>query len=396
MSTDIVKIKQSFNSLRIAIVHDYLVQDGGAERVFTSFKKIFPQADVHVLIHNPKHTHPDFKNQKINTAFINTWPFAKRYYQWYLPLLPLAAEHLDFKNYDLILSSSSSFAKGIIVPATAKHICYLHTPTRFLWEDRIGYLADLPQPALIRTLLPPLLHRLRGWDYQAAQRPDILLTNSVTSQIRIKRHYRRESQVIHPPVDTHRIPLSRHPGTYWLTGGRLVPYKRFDLIVKAFNKLNMPLIIFGKGPEMRHLKKLAGKKIKFVGQINDTEKIKLYRYSTGFIHPQIEDFGITAIEAMSAGKPVIAYGKGGASETILPGKTGTFIDMQTWEDIGDAVIRHKPNNFDPATIRRHAESFSHKNFESKLLDSLCHALNISNQENEEFELLESAYAAYLN
>ncbi|MBU2566794.1 glycosyltransferase [Patescibacteria group bacterium] len=396
MSTDTEQIKQKINSLRVAIVHDYLVQDGGAERVFTALKKIFPSADIHVLIHNPKRTHSDFKDAKIKTAFLNNWPFAKRYYQWYLPLLPLATEHLNFNGYDLILSSSSSFAKGIIVPATAKHICYLHTPTRFLWEDRIGYLADLPQPALIRAVLPPLLHRLRGWDYQAAQRPDLILTNSVTSQIRIKRHYRRDSQVIHPPVDTHRIPLSRHEGTYWLTGGRLVPYKRFDLIVKAFNKLNMPLIIFGTGPELKNLKKLASKKTKFVGQINDTEKTKLYRYSSGFIHPQIEDFGITAIEAMSAGRPVIAYGKGGASETILPGITGTFIDMQTWEDIGDAVIRHKKNNFDPVSIRKHAETFSHQNFENKLLESLSRFLNLSTQESDELALLESAYAAYLN
>jgi glycosyltransferase involved in cell wall biosynthesis len=390
------RIKEKLSDLRIALVHDYLVQDGGAERVFSSFNKIFPTADAHVLLHNPKKSHKDFADKKIHTSFLQKWPLAKRYYQWYLPLMPLAAEHLDFSNYDLVLSSSSSFAKGIIVPAHAKHICYLHTPTRFLWENRINYIADLPHPAFIRAGLPWLLHRMRSWDKQASERADTMITNSQTSRRRIKRYYNRDAQVIHPPVDTNHIQFSRHEGEYWLAGGRLVPYKRFDLIVKAFAKLNVPLIVFGTGPELKKLKRMAGKKTKFVGAVDDLEKVRLYRRAKGFINPQIEDFGITAVEAMAAGRPVIAYGVGGAAETVLPGKTGKFIDHQTWEDIGDAIIRHKHTDYNTKEIRSFAESFSHENFEKKLLQAIAVTLKLEDPIEEELSLIEDSYAPYLN
>ena len=396
MLTDAQTIKHKLSELRIALVHDYLVQDGGAERVLSALQNILPGADTHVIIYNPKRCHQDFKKKNIKTSFLNNWPLIKNYYQWYLPLLPLAAEHLDFKGYDLVISSSSSFAKGIIVPSGTKHICYLHTPTRFLWENRIGYLADLPQPSFIRAILPFVLHRMRQWDVMAAERPDVMLTNSQTSRLRILRYYRRDAQVIHPPVDTDNIQLSRHEGAYWLAGGRLVPYKRFDLIVKAFNKLNLPLIIFGTGPELKRLKKIAGKKTKFAGAVSDQEKTKLYRYAIGYINPQIEDFGITAVEAMAAGRPVIAYGKGGAAETIIPGKTGTFIDIQSWEDIGDAVIRFRSESFDPLTIRKHAESFSIQVFENKILSTLAKHMSLIDPIEEELAFMESTYEAYLH
>jgi len=394
MPVDIVELKHKLSGLRIALAHDYLVQDGGAERVLAAFQRIFPQAHTHVIIHNPKRSHPDFARQNIRTSFLNSWPLAKNYYQWYLPLLPVAAEHLDFSGYDLVLSSSSSFAKGIIVPARAKHVCYLHTPTRFLWENRIGYLADLQYPSFIRAALPFILHQMRIWDRMAADRPDTMLTNSETSRKRIWRHYRREAQVIHPPVDTDHIPLSRHPGEYWLAGGRLVAYKRFDLVVKAFSKLNVPLIIFGVGPELKKLKRLAGPKTKFVGLVKDEEKTRLYRYAYGFIHPQIEDFGITAVEAMAAGRPVIAYGQGGAAETVIPGRTGVYIESQAWEDIGDAVIRHRAESYDPKEIRAHAETFSFNNFEKKILRQVVKVMEL--EDDEEPTLLDDAYGTYFD
>jgi len=390
------RIKEKLSNIRIALVHDYLVQDGGAERVFAAFNKIFPDADAHVLLHNPKKSHKDFAEKKIQTSFLQKWPLAKRYYEWYLPFMPLAAEHLDFSNYDLVLSSSSSFAKGIIVPAHAKHVCYLHTPTRFLWENRINYIADLPHPAFVRIGLPWLLHRMRSWDKQASERADSMLTNSQTSRRRIKRYYNRDAQVIHPPVDTNNIHFSRHDGEYWLAGGRLVPYKRFDLVVTAFAKLNMPLIVFGTGPELKKLKSIAGKKTKFVGTVDDQEKTRLYRRAIGFINPQIEDFGITAVEAMAAGRPVIAYGIGGAAETVLPGKTGKFIEYQTWEDIGDAIIRHKNSDYNPKDIRNFAESFSHENLEKKILQAFAATLKLEDPIEEELALIEESYAPYLN
>ncbi len=202
--------------------------------------------------------------------------------------------------------------------------------------------------------------------------------------------------MIHPPVDTNHIQFSRHEGEYWLAGGRLVPYKRFDLIVKAFAKLNVPLIVFGTGPELKKLKRMAGKKTKFVGAVDDLEKVRLYRRAKGFINPQIEDFGITAVEAMAAGRPVIAYGVGGAAETVLPGKTGKFIDHQTWEDIGDAIIRHKHTDYNTKEIRSFAESFSHENFEKKLLQAIAVTLKLEDPIEEELSLIEDSYAPYLN
>lgn len=376
MEPDIQTIKEELKNKRIALVHDYLVQDGGAERVLAAFQRIFPEADTHVLVHNPKRTHADFKGKNIKTSFLNSWPLAKNFYQWYLPMLPIATEHIDLSGYDLILTSSSSFAKGVITPAGSTHFCYLHTPTRFLWEHRIGYLADLQQPRLIRSALPWTLHRLRLWDKMAAERPDHLFTNSQTSRLRIKRHYNREAEVIYPPVDIEHIPMSRHPGEYWLAGGRLVAYKRFDIIVKAFAKLNAPLIVFGIGPELRRLKRMAGRKTTFAGAISDEQKTKLFRHAKGFIHPQVEDFGITAIEAMAAGRPIIAFGQGGASETVVPGKTGTYIEAQNWEDIGDAVIRHKPEAYKPEEIRAHAEKFAFDIFEGKILRQMANRLKI--------------------
>lgn len=349
--------------LKIALVHDYLIQDGGAERVLDALQSLFPDAPTFTLLADPKH--PQTKGT-IRTSFLQSWPFAIRLYQWYLPFMPVAIEHLDLTGYDLVISSSSSFAKGIIVPPGTIHLCYCHTPTRFLWQDRIGYLNDVPAPRLMRTVLPHILHSLRIWDRLAAERPDHMLTNSTISKDRIRRYYNREAEIIYPPVDIQKIPLSTNPGTYWLAGGRLVGYKRFDLVVKAFAKLNLPLKIFGTGPEEKKLRAIAGKNTEFLGYIRDEEKIRLYQDAIGFFYPQVEDFGITAIEAMASGKPVIAYNKGGAAETVIDGVTGIHIAQQSWEAIGNAVIRFDASRFDPATIRRHAEHFSIQRFSQAL------------------------------
>jgi glycosyltransferase involved in cell wall biosynthesis len=349
--------------LRVALVHDYLVQDGGAERVLAALQEIYPNAPTFTLFYDPDRAHPSFRGKDIRTSMLQKWPFTKRHENWTLPFMPMAVEHLDFTGYDLVLSSSSSFAKGVIAAPGAMHVCYLHTPTRFLWQERMSYVNDLPQPRIVKSVLPHFLHRLRMWDRLAAERPDVLVTNSETSRRRIKRYYGRDSTILHPPVDVHTIPRSDGPGSYWLTGGRLVGYKKFDLTVRAFAKLNLPLKVFGIGPELPRLKTLAGPNTEFLGHVRDDDKANLYRNAIGFIHPQVEDFGITAVEAMAAGKPVIAYGEGGSRETIRDGITGHVIEAQTWEDIGDAVIRFDPSAFDPIAIRAHAELFSKQRFQ---------------------------------
>lgn len=363
-----------YADLRVALVHDYLVQDGGAERVLSVLQRMFPHAPTFVLMHNPKRVPEHFQGKDIRTSFLQKWPFATRAYQAYLPFMPMAVEHLDLSAYDLVLSSSSSFAKGVIAAPQSIHVCYCHTPTRFLWQERLSYLNDLPQPRLARFFLPPLLHRLRQWDRLAAERPDMMLTNSQTSQQRIRRYYGRDAEVLHPPVDISGIPPANGPGTFWLAGGRLVGYKRFDLVVQAFSKLGLPLVIFGIGPELNKLRRLAAPNIRFVGRVSDEEKGRLYRDAIAFVSPQLEDFGLTMVEAMAAGRPVITYGQGGGKEIVIDGITGIHLENQNWETLAECVRAFKPQRFDPNTIRARANDFAPEHFGRKLTDIIDHAL----------------------
>ncbi len=356
--------------MKVAIVHDYFVQDGGAERVCLALHQLFPEAPIFTLFHDPDRTHAGFRDATFVPSYLNTYPGAPSLYQAYLPLMPRAVESLDVRGYDLVLSSSSSFAKGVIASPHALHVSYIHTPTRFLWEDRYEYVQRLRASRILSTLLPPVVHRLRVWDTLAAARPDVIITNSLTSQARIKRYYRRESSVIHPPVDVETIPLSSATGTYWLGGGRLVGYKRFDLIVHAFNELGLPLKLFGTGPELRRLQRMARPNIEFLGHVSESHKHELFGHAIGFLYPQMEDFGITLVEAMAAGKPVLAYGRGGASETVLHGTTGLLVDEQSPRAFIDAIRAFDPSRFQAAAIRAHAEQFSVQRFKDELLVSL--------------------------
>lgn len=360
---------------KVALVHDYLIQDGGAERTLLALHEMFPRAPIFTLFHVPGNVHKGFKHADIRPTRLNKFPFAKSNYQWYLPFMAEAIESIDLTGFDLVISSCSSFAKGVITDPESLHICYLHTPTRFLWQERLDYVHDLPQPKLIKRFLPRYLHKLRTWDRLAAERPDIIVTNSQISKARIKRFYQRDASIIEPPVEIERIPLSTKPGSYWLTGGRLVPYKRFDLVVRAFAKLNLPLKIFGQGPERSRLEKMAGSRTEFLGHIPEQNKIELFQNAIAFLHPQIEDFGITAVEAMAAGRPIIAFGQGGAAETVLDGVTGQFFEVQCWEDIGNAAIRFDPGKYDPRRIRAHAERFSKARFKERMTELIDSALS---------------------
>ncbi|MFH1621307.1 MAG: glycosyltransferase [Patescibacteria group bacterium] len=362
--------------LKVALVHDFLIQDGGAERVLACFQRMFPSAPTYVLIHDKSRMHPPFKSTEIRSSFLNSLPQAVNRYQWYVPLMPMAVEQMDFSGFDLVISSSSLFVKGIIVPPGTTHVCYCHTPTRFLWQERFGYVHEDAPPWIMRAAISILVHRLRPWDRMAADRPHAMVTNSRVSQERIRHFYKRESTVIHPPVDVERVTVSNTPGSFFLTGGRLVGYKRFDLVVHGFRALNLPLKIFGVGSELARLKKIAGPKTEFLGQISDEEKFNLYRNAIAFIQPQLEDFGITAIEAMAAGKPVISYGKGGAEETVIPGKSGLHMNEQSPKAVIQAVRSFKPEMFDPLVIREHAEKFSNTRFEKEFSEFLNKLLNV--------------------
>lgn len=354
------------SNLRVALIHDHLAQDGGAERVLRAFMETYPGAPVFTLVYNRDEANAWFRDKDIRTSFIQHLPGSQRFYQWYLPLMPTAVERYDLRGFDVVLSSSASFAKGVITDPHTVHVCYLHSPTRYLWNDTVSYVNNLRYARLLKVVAMFVLTRLRQWDRLAADRVDHFIVNSTFVGQRLKKYYRRSGQVIYPPVDIQRFAVQEKIGRYYLTGGRLVPYKNFDLVIEAFNRLGLPLKIFGSGPAEKKLRAMAKSNIEFVGRLDDAEMGKLFGQAIAFINPQEEDFGITVIEAMAAGRPVIAYAAGGALETVKPGVTGTFFHDQEWEALADTVIRFSPEAFDPQKIRAWAETFSTEHFREQI------------------------------
>lgn len=356
--------------MKIALVHDHLAQDGGAENVLRAFCELWPEAPVHVVVYNPKNANKFFQGKDVRTSLIQKMPFGVRKYQWYVGMMPAAVESFDLSSFDVVLSSSSSFAKGVVTRPGTLHITYCHTPTRFLWSDTHSYVQELGVNPLLKKVLPVFLSRVRVWDRIAAERVDHFIANSETVRGRIKKYYHRGSDLIYPPVNLEDFHVAEKEDVkdYFLAGGRLVPYKRFDLLVDAFNKLGKPLKIFGDGPAMAELKRSAAPNIEFLGRVPDEQLKKLFAECAAFLNPQEEDFGITMIEAMSAGRPVIAYGKGGAREIVDHGRTGLLIEHQTWEDFADAIIGFDPHAYAVDEIREKALTFDVNRFKTSVRD----------------------------
>ncbi|PIU01471.1 glycosyltransferase family 4 protein [bacterium (Candidatus Torokbacteria) CG09_land_8_20_14_0_10_42_11] len=352
--------------MRVALVHDHLAQDGGAERVLAVFHKIYPEAPIFVLVYNRAKANRVFRKAKIKTSFIQKMPLGQSRYQWYLPFMPMAFEKFNLFNYDLVLSSTSAFAKGVITDPKTLHLCYCHTPTRYLWSDTHSYTKELKYNRLIKKFIPFILHKIRIWDRLAADRVDYFIANSENIRRKIKKYYRREATVIYAPADLDKFRLASNRGNYFLTGGRLVAYKKFDLTIKVFNRLGWPLKIFGAGPEIGALKKMARPNIEFLGRISDQALSSLYAEAKAFIFPQEEDLGITALESMAAGRPVIAFASGGALETVIPGKTGILFGAQTIDALSSAVKNFKESDFNPEEIREYVSRFDAKIFEQKI------------------------------
>lgn len=352
--------------MKVALIHDHLIQSGGAERVLEAMQDLWPEAPTFTLLYDPKSMDQTFGHRDIRTSFLQKLPGATHATRWLLPLMPTATESYDLSDFDVVISSSSAFSKGIIPPQDGIHICYCHTPTRYLWSDTHSYVEELRVPSPIKLALRPLLSKLRLWDRLAANRVDHFLANSQTVANRISRYYQRESTILFPPVDTNTFQISDKPKTYYLIGGRLVAYKRYDLVIDAFTKLGLPLKVFGSGPVEADLRARAGDNVEFLGQVSDEQRAHLFANAIAFINPQEEDFGITPVESMAAGRPVIAYRKGGALETVIEGKTGVFFDHQQWEEVADMVMHFKPEQFDPHLIRAHAEQFSIDVFHKRL------------------------------
>lgn len=352
--------------MKVALVHDHLIQNGGAERVLSALQAMWPEAPTYTLAYDKRHMAPEFGHRDIRTSFLQRLPGGLRRLRWYLPLMPTATESYDLSHYDVVISSSSAFAKGVITSPRSVHICYCHTPTRYLWEDTLSYLGELRAPGFAKLLLPIFLNSLRTWDRLAAERVDKFIANSKTVQRRIAKYYRRDSTVITPPVDTERFAISSNQKTYYLVGGRLVDYKRYDIVVDAFTKLGIALKVFGSGPAEKELRRRAGPNVEFLGRVSDDERARLFADAIAFLHPHEEDFGITAIESMAAGRPVIAYRRGGATETVEDGVTGVFFDEQSWEELANTVLHFNHTQFSPEKIRTHAKRFSTAHFRTSM------------------------------
>ncbi|MAF24065.1 glycosyl transferase [bacterium] len=359
--------------MKVALVHDHLTQAGGAESVLRVLHEIWPDAPIFTLVYNKNRMGPAYASMDIRTSWLQKIPGATHNCQPFLPFMPRATESYDLSEYDVVLSSSSALAKGVITGDRTLHICYCHTPTRYLWSDTHRYVKELRYPGIIKAFIPPVLTRLRVWDQAAAGRVDEFIANSRAVSERIQKYYRRDSDVIHPPVDLKRFvtdglssPKPLSDGGYYLAGGRLVAYKRIDIIVKAFNRLGIPLKIFGSGQHENELKKLARKNVEFLGYVPENDLPALFAGAAAFINPQVEDFGLTPIESMAAGRPVIAYRAGGACETVVQGRTGIFFDEQSWEALADAVVRFKSEEYNSEVITSYAKQFDVPTFQKRI------------------------------
>jgi glycosyltransferase involved in cell wall biosynthesis len=350
--------------MRVAIVHYWLVNMRGGERVLEALCELYPDADVFTHVYAPERMSETIRRHQVRTTLINKLPYARRLYQSYLPLMPFALEQLDLRPYDLVISSESGPAKGVLTRPDALHICYCHTPMRYAWNMYQEYREGLS--GLKRWAMSVLLHKIRQWDVTAAARVDYFVANSHNVAQRIRKYYRRDAMVISPPVDLDRFggAASTSADDFYLCVGQLIPYKQVGLAITAFNRLGRRLVVIGEGKQRDELGKLAGPTITFVERVDDTILRDYYARCRALVFTAEEDFGIVPLEAMAAGKPVIAFGKGGALETVTPGRTGLFFHEQTPESLVEAVqaFEAMEHTFVPADIAAHAERFSKARF----------------------------------
>lgn len=372
-------MSNELKNIKVALVHDWLLNVGGAEKVLRSLHDIFPQAPVYTLFYNKKFTDNFLPGADIRTSFVQSWYNIFRSHQFLAPLMPLAIESLDLSEFDLVISSSVSYSKGVIVKPKTKHICYCHSPTRQVWDWHSEYKKEKHKTP--RVIVALWQHLSRIWDFHSSARVDHFIANSKNVAQRIEKYYRTKPVVIYPPVapsPNMMNPLSLGWGSYFLIVSRLFPSKNVAVAVKAFNKLGWPLMIIGDGPELNPLRQIAQKNVTFLGYQPDDVVAGYYAGCSGFIMPQEEDFGITPIEAMSYGKPVLALRRGGALEYVEEGINGEFFDDATSEVLADGVRRLKENldTYDPVEIKRTAARFSEERFKKELLEFVR---KISNQ-----------------
>jgi glycosyltransferase involved in cell wall biosynthesis len=352
--------------MKVAIIHYWLVGMRGGEKVIEALCEMYPQADIFTHVYAPEMVSDKIKQHRIIPTFINALPRATRMYKNYLPLMPLALEQLDLRGYDLVISSEAGPAKGVIPSSDALHICYCHTPMRYIWNMYHDYSKGAGR--LTRMMMPPLSHYLRMWDVTSAARVDSFVANSATVARRIRRYYRADSVVIHPPVDTNAFSVAppAELGDYYLMVGELVSYKRADLAVHAFNEMKLKLVVIGGGEMLGEIRRIAGPTVTVMGSQRFDVLRHHYARCRALVFPGEEDFGMVPVEAMASGRPVIAFNRGGATETVSEGISGVFFGDQTVEAIIGAVKKLDEINLDPHRISQHARRFGREQFLEKM------------------------------
>jgi len=359
-------------SPKIAIVADWLTNYGGAESVVSAFHDLFPDAPIYTTMYKLDKMRELGHLKKIHTSWLDKIPFAK--HQWLLGQMPTAVEMFDLDEYDIVLSSCHSVSKGIITKPNTLHISYCHTPMRYAWESWDLETRLKKFPHILHGAIRKQIKKIKEWDYCAAQRVDKYIANSTYVASQIKKYYGRDSHVIYPPVNTKKFqPVSNPSNDFYLAVGRLIPYKKFDLIVETFNKIGRKLKVVGIGSDYKKIKKMAGDNVEIMGRVSDNELSHLYSNCRAFIFPQIEDAGIVPLEAMSAGRPVIALNRGGSLDSMKEGMTGIFFKEQNVESLSNAIFRFEIISFDSNKIRAHAEKFDTEIFKNNILGFINNA-----------------------
>jgi glycosyltransferase involved in cell wall biosynthesis len=360
--------------MRVALIHDWLTGLRGGEKVLEALCELFPTATLYTLVYIPGSTHPTIESLNIRTAFTQKLPGIRKHYRWYLPLYPWAIESLNLSEFDLVISSSHCAAKGIVPPPGSVHICYCHTPMRYIWDRFNDYFGSGLKAHLIYG---PIAYFLRKWDVASAHRVHHFIANSKHVGSRIRNCYGREvDAVIYPPVDTDFfVPGDDEPEDYYLIVSALAPYKRLDVAIDCFNQRGEPLVIVGTGPEERRLRQRAGPHIRFLGSVSKEELRGLYQRSRATLLPGVEDFGIAPVEAQACGRPVVALAEGGALESIQGGQTGVFFDDLTPRSLSTAIDKVRSLRFNKADLRDWALGFSEERFKENIRDFVANKLS---------------------
>lgn len=357
--------------MRIAIVHHWFISLAGGERVVDTLARIFPTADVFTLFLDKEKVPPALSNHRVKTSFLDRIPAARKAHRHFLPFYPLAVEMLDLSGYDLVITSDSGPMKGVLTDPHSTHICYCYSPMRYLWDAHAAYLRGMSP--LAQTIFRLTSHYVRNWDFSAAQRVDHFIAISNYVAARIRKYYRRESKIIYPPINTSQGFLASRHEDYYLAVGRLVPYKRTDILIEACRKLGRKLLIVGDGPEMKQLKKTSAKNVEFLGEVDESQLRTVYAQCRALLFAADEDFGMVPLEAQSYGRPVIAFGKGGSLETVVgtytpnherqngnnSAVTGVFFQEQTADSLAKAILAFESSEdiFLPQHIQLHARKF---------------------------------------